>query len=108
MAIIPATSSKILTKYATFANHILIVCNYYNIPKLYAIENITTEEVMDRIDIFQERYGKVDYFGWWDIKIIQTNPGMQFTSKEFQEGLYVRGVRLSLAAPYHQEMNVQV
>ena len=33
------------------------------------------------------------------MEIIETDAGMQFTSKEFQEGLHVRGVRLVLAAP---------
>ena len=39
---------------------------------------------------------------------IQNCAGTQFTSKEFQEDLSVHGVRLSLAAPDHQEMNGQV
>ena len=39
---------------------------------------------------------------------IQTNAGMQFTSKDFHEVIFLRGVRLSLAAPDHQEMNSQV
>ena len=63
---------------------------------------------MDKLDIFQERFGKVDKFGWWDIERIQTDAGMQFTSKYFQEDLYVRGLRLALAAPDHHEMSVQV
>ena len=39
------------------------------------------------------------------IEIIQTDARTQFTSKEFQEGLSVRLVRLVLAAPEHQETN---
>ena len=42
------------------------------------------------------------------MEIIQTDNGTQFTSKEFQEGLSLRGVKLSLVAPDHQEMNNQV
>ena len=41
--------------------------DYSNIPKLYGMENITTEEVMDKIDMFQARFGKVDEFFWWYI-----------------------------------------
>ena len=33
---------------------------------------------------------------------------MYLASKDFQEGISVRGVQLSLAAPDHQEMCVQV
>ena len=49
---------------------------------------------MEELDIFQARFGKVDEFGWWDMVTIQTNSGTQFTSKEFQEGLYVFGLQL--------------
>ena len=65
-------------------------------------KTITTEEVMDKLDIFQDRFSKVDGFGWWDLERIQTGAGTQFTSEEFQEGLSVHLVRLILAAPYHQ------
>ena len=37
---------------------------YYKIKKLYGMENITTEEVMDKVDIFQAIFGKVDEFCW--------------------------------------------
>ena len=36
-------------------------------------ENITTEEVMDKLDMFQARFGEVDEFGWWGMEIIQTH-----------------------------------
>ena len=65
-------------------------------------KNITTEEVMDKLDISQDRFGKLDGFGWWDLELIQTGSGTQFTSEEFQEGLSVHLIQLILAAPYHQ------
>ena len=66
------------------------------------MENITTEEVTDKLDMFQARFGKVDEFGWWYMERIQTDAGMQFKSKEFQQGLYIHEVRLEVAAPYNQ------
>ena len=48
------------------------------------MENITTEEVMDKLVMFQARFGKVDEFGWWDMDRIKNNTGTQLTSKEFQ------------------------
>ena len=72
------------------------------------MENITAEEVMDKLDMFQKIFGKLDEFGWWDMERIQTDAGTQFTSKQFQEGISVRGVRLALDAPDYQEMNGQV
>ena len=72
------------------------------------MEDITNEEVMDKLDMFQEIFGKVDGFGPQDMERIQTDSGTQFTSKDFQEGLSVFGVQPALVEPYHQEMNVQV
>ena len=57
---------------------------YSKIPELYGMENITTKEVMDKLDMFQERFRKVDEFGWWYMERIQTDAGTQLTSKEFQ------------------------
>ena len=37
---------------------------YSKIPKLYGMEIITTEEVTDKLDMFQARFGKIDEFGW--------------------------------------------
>ena len=41
------------------------------------------------------------------MNIIQADVGTQFTSKEFQEGLFVCEVRLALAELDHKEMNGQ-
>ena len=60
MDIIPAIYSRSLTKDTNFDNYLLIVDAYSNIQKLYGMENITTEEVMDKLDIFQARFVKVD------------------------------------------------
>ena len=90
--IIPSISSKILTKDTTFSNYLLIVDYYSKLTKVYGMENTTTEEVINKLYIFQSIFRKVDEFGWWDMEIIQTDAGTQFTSREFQEVLYVHGV----------------
>ena len=41
--IIPSTAPEILTSDTTFSNYLLIVDAYYKIPKLYGMDNITTE-----------------------------------------------------------------
>ena len=64
MDIIPSTAPKILTSDKTFSNYLLIVDAYSKIPKLYGMENITTEEVMDKLDMFQSRSGEIGQFGW--------------------------------------------
>ena len=85
MDIIPSTASKSLTSDKTFSKYILTVDAYSKIPKLYGMEKITTEEVMEKLDILQSRYGKIDEFGWWDLEIFSADAGKQFTSTEFKE-----------------------
>ena len=83
MDIIPAISSKNLTKDTTFSNYLLIVDYYSKLTKVHGMENTTTEEVINKLYIFQSIFRKVDEFGWWDMEIIQTDAGTQFTSREF-------------------------
>ena len=64
MDIIPATAPKRLTSQTTFSNYRLIVYAYSKIPKLYGTEKITTDGVMDKWDMFQSRFDKIDEFGW--------------------------------------------
>ena len=49
------------------------------------MEKITTEKVMDKLDMFQSRFGEIDKFGWWDLEIISADTGAQFTSTEFKQ-----------------------
>ena len=108
MDIIPSTEPQSLTSDTTFSNYLLIVGAYSKIPKLYGMEKITTEEVMDKLDMFQSRFWKFDEFGWWDLEIISADTGTQFTSTEFKQECQTHGVNLTLAAPEHHEMNRQV
>ena len=108
MDIITSTSPKSLTSDTTFSNYLLIVDAYSKIPKLYGMEKITKEEVMDKLNIFQSRFGKIDKFGWWDLERISEDADTYFTSNKFKEECQTLRVRLTLAAPEHQEMNGQV
>ena len=58
---------------------------YLKIPKLYGMENITTAEVLDKLDMFQSRFWKIDQFGWWDLERISADAGTLFTLTEFKE-----------------------
>ena len=46
---------------------------YTEFSKRYGIRNISTEEVMDKLDMFQARFEKVYEFFWWDIGRIKTD-----------------------------------
>ena len=48
------------------------------------MEKIKTEKVMEKLDMFQSRFGKIDRFGWWDLEIFSAYAGTQFTSTEFK------------------------
>ena len=45
-----------LTSETNFSNYLLIVDAYSNPPKLYVMERVTTKEVMDKLDMFQDRF----------------------------------------------------
>ena len=105
MDIIPSTASKILTSNTNFSNYLLIVDAYSKISKLYGMEKVKTEEFMDKLDMFQSRFGKIDQFGWWDLEITSSDTGTQITSTEFKQECQNRGVSVTLAAPAHQKMN---
>ena len=64
MDIILSIAPKSLTSDTTFSSYLLIVDAYSKIPKLYVMEKITTEEVMDKLYMFQSRFGKLNEFGW--------------------------------------------
>ena len=84
MDIIPSTSPKSFTSEKKVSDYLLIVYSYSKITKLYGMEKIKTEEVMDKLDMFQSISGKIDEFGWWDLEIILVYVGKQFTSTEFK------------------------
>ena len=39
------------------------------------MEKITTEEVMDKLDMFQSKFEKIDQFVWWDLERISADAG---------------------------------
>ena len=99
MDIIPSTAPKRLKSDTTFSHYLLIFDSYSKIPKLYGMEKITTEKVMDKLDMFQNRLGKIDKFGLWYLERISADAGMQCTSRKFKEKCQTRGVHLTLSAP---------
>ena len=101
MDIIPLTSTKILASDTTFSNYLLIVDAYSKMTKIYDMEKITTEEIMDKLDMLQFRFGKIDKFGWWDLERISVDAGTQFTSTEFKKECQTRGVHFTSADTEH-------
>ena len=93
--IIPSTASKSLTSDTTFSNYLLIVYAYSKISKLYGMEKITTEGVMDKLDLFQSISGKIDEFVWWYLERISSDEGTQFISTKFKQECHNFGVHLT-------------
>ena len=75
MDIIPATAPTSFTSDTTFSNYVLIVDAQSKITKLYGIDKITTEEVMDRLDMFQ--YPLIGVNNW----ALQCPQGPNFANK---------------------------
>ena len=59
MDIPPSQAPKSLTSDTTFSNCLLTVDAYSKIPKLYGMEKITTEEFMDKLDMFSTDSGEL-------------------------------------------------
>ena len=55
-----STEPERLTTETNFSYYILIFDAYSKFPKLYGMKKITTEEVMDKLDMFQSRFGKMN------------------------------------------------
>ena len=64
--------------------------------------------MVDNLDMFQSRFGKIYKFGWWDLERISADAGKQFTLTDFKEECQTCGVHLMLAAPEHHKTNGQV
>ena len=75
---------------------------------LYVMEKIIIEEVMNKLDIFQSRFGKIDEFGWWDLDRISADAAKKFILTGFKGECQNHGVHLTLTAPEYQEMNGRV
>ena len=85
MDILPSTAPMFLFRDKIFSNYLLIVDAYSKIPKLYGMEEFSTEKVMDKLDMFKSRFGKIDKFVWWYLERISVDDGSQFTSTESKE-----------------------
>ena len=51
--------------------------------KNYVMEIINTEEVMDRLNMSQYRFRKIEKIGWWDSKNFSADAGTQLNSTDF-------------------------
>ena len=63
---------------------------------------------MDKLYMFQDKFGKIETFGWCDLEIIPADACTPYTSTELQDKCQIRGVHLTLSAPDHKEINRQV
>ena len=58
--------------------------------------------------MFQDVFGKVEEFGWWELERISSDADTQFNSTDFHNKCQTCGVQLMLATLEHQEMNGRV
>ena len=84
MYIIPSTAPNVLTSDTNVSNYLLFFDAYSKIPRLYCMEKIITEEVMNKLNMFQSIFGKIEEFVWCDLVVISADAGTQFNSTEFK------------------------
>ena len=75
MDIIPAPHKFSFDPNCDFSHYLLIVDTYSRIPRFGGLNDLHSEAVMDKIEEFVARYGKVNEFGWWNIRRIQADAG---------------------------------
>ena len=63
---------------------------------------------MDKLDMFQDIFGKVDECGWWELERISSDESTLFNSTVFQDKCQTCDIWLTLADPEHQKINGQV
>ena len=69
---------------------------------MYGMKITITDEVVEKLDMFQDIFEIIDKSGWWYLEIISVYAGIQFTSTEFQYECKTCGVWLTLSAPEHK------
>ena len=57
---------------------------------------------MDKLDMFQSVFGKIDKFGWRDLERFLEDAEKKFTLKDFKEDFQICRVHWSLAPPGRQ------
>ena len=60
------------------------------------------KKFIDKLDMFQSIFGKIDEFRWWYLERISADAGTQFTSTGIKEECQTCRVHLTLAAPENQ------
>ena len=61
MDIIPATAPKRFKNNTKISNYLLTVDAYSKILKLYGMEKVSTEEMMDKLNMLQYIFGKIEH-----------------------------------------------
>ncbi|MGH7973946.1 MAG: hypothetical protein ACREBR_00370 [bacterium] len=103
--IIPNAASLSLTPRTYFSHYLLCVCRYSRQPYMHGMQHLTTQGVLEGLQAFAVRFGRIDEVGYLDFERIQSDAGPQFTSEEFKHEALSAGIRLTIAAPRHQEQN---
>ena len=101
--IIPNPFKDSLTSSTAFEAHLLIVCPYCKYTDWYSLEKKTTEHVLHAINKFITNTGlkgtPIDIF------YIRADADSIFTGQYFINWGVEHHIKVSCAAPHHQEMN---
>jgi len=101
--IIPNPHKETLTIGTAYDGHLLIVCPFSNYIDWRGLEYVNSASIIKALEAFHTH--TVSKGATVSLQYIRADAASYFTSKEFIEWGNTNNIKISIAAPHHQEMN---
>jgi hypothetical protein len=101
--VIPNPHRQSLTRSTAYDGHLLIVCPYSNYTDWIGLENFTTHNIIKALEAF--RTSTTSKGTTVSLQYLCADAAPYFTSNKFIEWGNSNNVKITIAAPHHQEMN---
>jgi hypothetical protein len=92
-----------LTLSTTYDGHLLIVCPFSHYTDWRGLENFESKTIIKAIEAF--RTSTTSKGATVKLQYLRADAGSYFTSNEFIDWGNTNNIKISIAAPHHQEMN---
>ncbi|MGH7974583.1 MAG: hypothetical protein ACREBR_03575 [bacterium] len=89
--IMPNAASQSLTPRTFFSHYLLCVRRYSRHPYMHGMRHRTTQDILEGLQAFAVRFGRIDEVGYLYFKRVQSDAGPQFTSGNSSTSLYQQG-----------------
>jgi urease alpha subunit len=101
--VIPNPHRQSLTRSTAYDGHLLIVCPYSNYTDWIGLENFTTHNIIKALEAF--RTNTTSKGTTVSLQYLRADAAPYFTSNKFIEWGNSNNIKITIAAPHHQEMN---